>query len=573
MAILGDFPLKPNTMGKIQVAFSLLVVFSGLFFNAESANGQNFSKADTLLGSLNPMRTCYDVTHYTLDIKILPTQQYIEGTVDIAFNAVSKSIELQVDLASNMMVKEIAFEGQKVDYDRLKGTRAIQVHLPHELVPGGAYALSVKYNGRPQVAKQAPWDGGFVWSSDSNNHHWIGVACEGEGASMWWPCKDHLSDEPDSVRMIFTVPKGLIAVGNGRLVAEKETDKWESFTWVVKNPINTYNVTLNIADYAHIHDTHVSQIDGDTLDLDYYVLSYNKKIAQRQFRQVKTMLECFEQFFGKYPFYEDGYKLVETPYLGMEHQSAIAYGNHYLPGYLGRDDSKLGFDYVIVHESGHEWFGNSISSDDLAALWIHESFTTYSEAIYIECMSTYEDAIDYLLMQKDYIANNYPILGPTGVHFDGWARDSDQYYKGSWMLQTLRAALNDDEAWFALLRDYVRVFRHQVTNTQEVIDFFNERLPFNAGAVMYQYLRHTKVPTLQYRIKEQKKKRYALEYRWQADESGFDLPIIVYLDNGQPLEINPTGEWQTIHITGFKAENLSIDTRHFYVHAIQLDHP
>lgn len=573
MAILGFFSDKPNAMGKIKRLIQLVSIGFLLMLSCVPAWSQTFTKADSLLGSLNPLRSCYEVKHYVLDLMVHVDNQFLEGEVEIGFEAVSKTDRLQIDLAENMEITGMLWYDKMLEYKRVEGTRAIIVYLDQMLDPGEHYVLTVRYSGHPQAAKHAPWDGGFVWSADTNNNHWVGVACEGEGASIWWPCKDHLSDEPDSVRMIYTVPKGLTAVGNGKLISKEEENKWERFTWEVANPINNYNVTLNIAKYAHIQDHYVSAIDGDTLNLDYYVLDYNREVATRQFQQVKPMLDCFEAKLGKYPFYEDGYKLVETPYLGMEHQSAIAYGNHYLKGYLGRDDSKIGFDYIVIHESGHEWFGNSISTDDIAALWIHESFTTYTEALYVECQSSYEEAIDYLHVQRGYVVNRNPILGPTGVHFDGWNHDSDQYYKGSWMLQTLRAALNDDEAWFDLLREFVETFHHRITNTEEVIAFFDKRLPFDAEPVMYEYLRHAKIPTLEYQIVPQRKKQYKVRFRWKAEEEGFNLPVDIMMDDGQTIRIHPTTEWDELNVVGFKPGNLTVDARHFFINAKNLDTP
>lgn len=526
-----------------------------------------FTHADSLRGFLFPERSCYDVTYYKLLLEVDPSARSIKGVVDITYEVVEPTARIQIDLYENWEVSRVV---QDADIkERTREGSALFLDFHQELERGAVRTVTIDYSGTPQEAENAPWDGGFVWSQDPDGEPWIGVACEGDGASLWWPCKDHLSDEPDSVRITVKVPSNLKAVCNGML--EKHFDDGNglaSYTWFVSNPINNYNVTLNIADYAHFSDTFYGEYGP--LPLDYWVLKSNLEKAKKHFEQVKPMLACFEEHFGPYPFYEDGYKLVETPYLGMEHQSAIAYGNNYLKGYSGMDWSGTGFDYIIIHESGHEWFGNSLSAPDLAELWIHESFTTYSEAIYLECMYDYQTAIDYLNVQRLFISNRAPIVGPLGVAFDNF-QDTDMYYKGAFMLQTVRKVINNDSMWFALLRDFCETFWHQIIETQDVIDFFSQLSGSNLQPVFEQYLFGSTIPRLEYKLKE-KRSDLEISYRWASVGDDFTMPAeISYSPIGTVWErITATSSWQKLKVPGAKAADFKLNTEEFYIKAKEL---
>ncbi|MEM7040394.1 MAG: M1 family metallopeptidase, partial [Bacteroidota bacterium] len=368
--------LSHSILPQLHRHFFLLGVFFLLGCVGQTVFSQvQFSRKDSLRGALRAERTCYDVHYYDLTVKVDPETQRIKGQNDIHFHAIADFETLQVDLFENMLIDEITYEGKKLEYRR--EFNAVFIDFPEPVRARKMGVLSIAFGGTPTVAARAPWDGGFVWKKDKNGKHWVGVACEGTGASLWWPNKDHLSDEPDSMAIHLIAPLGYKAISNGQLRSVKDLDvKWTQWNWFVSYPINNYNVTVNIADYAHIKDTYKNA--SGTHNLDYYVLSYNEEKARKHFEQVKPMLRVFEDFFGEYPFWRDGYALVETPYLGMEHQGAIAYGNHYLPGYNGHDPLDLKWDYIIIHESGHEWWGNSVSCRDHAELWIRESFCTYS---------------------------------------------------------------------------------------------------------------------------------------------------------------------------------------------------
>ncbi len=505
-----------------------------------------FTKADTLRGQLNEFRSCYDVYFYDLDIKVDVAEQRISGSNKIYFTAVKDFEKMQLDLYENMAINRILMNGKKLSFERLGN--AFFVDLPRQK-EGVQSMLQVFYEGEPIVAINPPWNGGFAWRKDENDNDWVGVACEGDGASLWWPNKDHLSEEPDSMSIKVAVPDDLMCVANGNLRhQEKLGNGYTRYDWFVQYPINNYNVTVNIGDYVHFSDTYTAQ-DGATLPLDYYVLSYNEEKARKHFKQVNGVLECFEHYFGKYPFWEDGFALVETSYLGMEHQGAIAYGNDYMRGYKGgMIPPDMDWDYIIVHETGHEYWGNSISANDLAQMWIHESFTTYMEALYVECEYSYEDAIRYLDGQRDMIRNEEPILGPADVNWENWS-GSDHYFKGAWVLHTLRHAIGDDELWFDILKSFYEANAISNVETESWIAYVNERTGKDYSDFFEQYLWYPSPPKLLYRL-EETDKGLKFSYRWEAGVDGFDMPILV----GEP------GNYKRVYpVTTQKKETLFED--------------
>lgn len=521
----------------------------------------SFTKADTLRGALRPERTCYDVHYYALDVRIDPRKKAIRGFVDINYTAVSDFERLQIDLFENMTIDRILHQDKELSYTR--EYNAVFVDFPAVQEAGSEGRIRVHYHGRPTVAANAPWDGGFVWSEDRRGRDWIAVACEGTGASLWWPNKDHLSDEPDSMLISLTVPNGLMAVANGNLLDVDEGSKETRYDWFVSYPIDNYNVTLNIGHYAHFSDAYYAD-DGDTLALDYYVIDYNEARAKEHFEQTKTVLACYEKYLDKYPFWEDGFAMVETPYLGMEHQSAIAYGNQYMRGYLGgmipRD---MDWDYIIVHETGHEYFGNSIGCHDMAEMWIQESFTTYLEAVYVEYTMSYDDANRYLAKQQLFIYNQEPIIGPKGVNWDHW-KGSDHYFKGSWVLHTLRHAIGDDEKWWAIFKGFYREHSLSLVTTEDFLAYVNEATGNDWTAFFDQYLRYPQPPLLEYQL-EEKGKNLKVRYRWVTDVEQFVMPVVV--GNGEKeITILPnTSEWQEAVLFNSKASDFKVATDRFLI--------
>lgn len=519
-----------------------------------SLYSQNFSRRDSLQGGLRPERTNFDVQRYDLNITIDPNRKHINGYNDITFTVIENTSRIQLDLFENMKVEAIEHNGKKLDY--VRDHDAVFITFSSILKKGKTEKLRFYYSGNPIIARNAPWDGGFVFSKDNNGKPWIGVAVQGTGASLWYPVKDHQTDEPDNGASIkVAVPNGLMNVSNGRFKGSEDLKNgYTRWDWEVKNPINNYDITVNIADYAHIHDN----LNG--LDLDYYVLRANEEKAKKHFEEVKPMMECFQSKFGEYPFIEDGYKLVETPYLGMEHQSAVAYGNKYKKGYLGRDISYTGvglsFDYITIHETGHEWFGNSITSKDIADMWIHEGFTTYSESVFVECTQGYEKAMKYINGQRMSVVNDKPIIGIFGVNKEG---SGDMYFKGALMLNTLRSVINDDTKWWALILKYSETYKKQIIDTETVVNFFNKESGIDLTSVFNQYLRYKKIPLLQYRLN-----KGSLEYRWQTEEKDFIMPVEFTIDN-KTVRVNASNDWKSVKTNATSIDDIKPTTTRFYI--------
>lgn len=516
-----------------------------LCLGMQQLSAQSFTRKDSLQGSLRPERTCFDVQRYDLNITINPDERSIIGFNDITFTTVESIQKIQLDLFENMQVDSIVFNFKKLTYSR--EFDAVFIDFPERLIVGTEHTLRFYYSGKPKVAKRAPWDGGFVYKKDSKGNPFIGVAVQGTGASLWYPVKDHQTDEPNRGASVkVAVPNGLMNVSNGRYLGNEDLKNgYTRWDWEVKSPINNYNIVINIADYVHIHENH------NGLDLDYYVLRENETKARKHFEEVKPMMDCFQDKFGTYPFVEDGFKLVETSYLGMEHQSAVAYGNKYLKGYMGNDMTGTGvgllFDYITIHETGHEWFGNSITSKDIADMWIHESFTTYSEAVFVECEFGYEKAMQYINGQKKMVGNQKPIIGQFGVNYK--TGNSDMYYKGALMLNTLRHSIGDDEKWWEMLRKYSETYRHQIIETKDVVTFFSEETGTDLTPFFNQYLNYTNLPILEFRVHKKN-----LEARWISNVTNFEMPIEYQIDT-KKNRIVITNDW--IKIPNVKSkENL-----------------
>ncbi len=529
------------------------ILFSTLLLaGLQSVSAQHFTRKDSLQGGLRPERTSFDVQRYDLNIKINPEEKTIVGYNDIALKITEPTQKIQLDLFDNMKVDSIVFNKKQLPYKREH--HAVFIDFPAMMPKGAEGKIRFYYSGKPIIARNAPWDGGFVFKTDTQNKPWIGVAVQGTGASLWYPVKDTQSDEPDfGASVKVAVPNGLMNVSNGRFLGSEDLKNgYTRWDWEVKSPINTYNITVNIADYVHIHDNHKG------LDLDYYVLRANEAKARKHFEEVKPMMDCFQSKFGTYPFKEDGYKLVETPYLGMEHQSAVAYGNKYLKGYLGMDRSYTGigmtFDYITIHETGHEWFGNSVTSKDIADMWIHEAFTTYSEAVFVECTLGYDKAIQYINGQKMNVSNDKPIIGHYGVNHEG---SGDMYDKGSLLLNTIRHIINDDAKWWRMMLKYSETYRHKIIETQTVVDFFNKESGLNLTPVFDQYLRYKDVPVLEYR---QHKKN--VEVRWKTDVKNFTMPV-EYTINGKPSRLNANNDWQKLPVKT-TSDKVNFNTKKMY---------
>lgn len=535
--------------------FPILLVLFGLNTSCSqvlSDKQQKYTEADSLRGSLRAERA-YDVLKYHLQVRVDPEEKYISGFNNITFLTEQELPLMQIDLFENMKVDSIIHQNNPLKYERKHN--AVFVEFEEPLKSGVLDSVKFFYSGNPIIAENAPWDGGFVFEKDDDENHWIAAAVQGTGASLWYPNKDHQSDEPEEVLIEAEVPNGLMNVSNGRFMGKKDLgDGFTRWSWKVTNPINNYNVVLNIGNYVHFKDSY------QDLDLDYYVLPYNLEKAKKQFEEVKPMMECFYEKFGEYPFVKDGFKLVETPYLGMEHQSVVAYGNEYKNGYLGSDLSGTGiglrFDFIIIHESGHEWFGNSITAKDIADMWIHEGFTAYSEAVYIECRWGKEDALEYLKGTRKGIGNRTPIIGDYGVNSEG---SGDMYYKGASLLNTIRSIYNDDELWWKTLKDYTETYKHQIIDTKTTENFFDKATEVDLKPVFDQYLRHSKIPVLQF-----KKIGTQVYYRWQKTVEDFNMPVDVFV-KGKEIRLYPTDEWMPFSEMVKDKNDIKVNNLKFYI--------
>ncbi len=535
-----------------------ILIFSILLFSTFSAFSQlknlTFSRADSLRGTLSPLRSAYDINYYHLDIKLDIGNKFISGSNLFRFTADQDLSRLQFDLFDNLVIEKVLFHDKEIPFSR--EFNAVFIDFPSLIKKGSKDEFTVFYSGNPSIAKRAPWDGGFTFSQDKLGKPWVSVSCQRFGASSWWPNKDHQADEVDSMTISVTVPQGLMDVSNGRLLSVEKIDAdYTRYNWFVSYPINNYNVSLNVADYVHFGDT----FEGEkgNLTLDYYVLKENLEKAKKQFNaNVKPMLKVFENWFGPYPFYRDGYKLIETPYLGMEHQSAVAYGNKYLNGYMGRDLSGTGlgmkWDYIIIHESGHEWFGNNITAKDIADMWIHEGFTMYSEGLYVESREGKTAGAKYIAGIRQNIRNDIPLIGPYGVNTEG---SGDMYYKGANLIHMTRILIDDDVKWRGILRGLNNEFGLKTTTTEEIVNYINKNSGKDLSRVYDQYLRYAPIPVLEYKVEGRQ-----ISYRWQANVPGFDMPIRIKTENKYQW-IKPESEWKKMKLNSA----FSPDTENFYI--------
>ncbi len=524
-------------------------------------SGTTFTHQDTLRGSITKERAWWDLKYYNLDVKVNPADSTITGSNTIQYKVLQPNTVMQIDLQQPMEITKVTQDGTELKYKR--DGNVFFITLASAQNTGSTKEIKVFYHGKPKVAVNPPWDGGITWKKDKNGNNFIASSCQGLGASVWWPNKDHMYDEVEGMKISVNVPGKLTDVSNGRLENVKTLkDGTKTYTWVVKNPINNYGVNINIGDYVTFSEKYKGE-KGD-LDCTYYVLKDNLAKAKTQFKDVPRMLKAFEHWFGPYPFYEDSYKLVETPYLGMEHQSCVTYGNGYKNGYLGRDLSGTGwglkFDFIIIHESGHEWFANNITYKDIADMWIHESFTCYSESLFLEYYYGKDAGAEYVRGIRKNIQNDKPIIGNYDVNNEG---SGDMYYKGSNMLQTLRQLVNDDVKWRTILRGLNSTFYHQTVTTKQIEDYLSQQTGFDLNSFFNQYLRDTRIPTLEYSFLGN-----TLKYRWTNMVTGFEMPLKVLI-NGTEVNLHPKSDWKELN-SPFKIEKVEVD-KNFYVLSNKID--
>ena len=556
--------MRPTTLVSAALVSLILPAAAG------AQDTTHFTHADTLRGDINaPGRAWWDAEFYDLHVAVNPADSSVSGWNAITYRVVSAPREMQLDLREPIAIDSVVQDGRHVAARR--DSNAFFVRLPDAGRVGGRGTVTVYFHGRPRVAHHAPWDGGVVWTRDSLGNTYVASAVEGFGASGWWPLKDTEADEPDSQRVAITIPDPIIDVSNGRLRSvthhPDHTTTWE---WFVTNPINSYDVALNAGSYTHFG--WIYEGENGPLTMDFWPLAYHRQAAEQQFKQANAMMSCFEHWFGPYPWYRDGYKLVETPHLGMEHQSAVAYGNRYQNGYLGTDLSGTGlgllWDFIIVHESAHEWWGNSLTSKDHADMWIHESFANYAEAIYTECRFGKEAGAKYQIGSRKRVRNDKPIVGHFGVNDEG---SGDMYYKGGNMLHTIRQLVNDDEKWRGILRGLQSTFRHQTVTGKQVEDYISQQAGMDLSPVFAEYLTTTMIPSLEYRVENG-----TLAYRWTDVVPNFAMPVRVTLggstltrggstvvEGGDSVVLHPTAQWQTMPTTIRDASQLHVDENYY----------
>lgn len=543
--------MKSKTFRILSLSF-LAMIIAGIF----PLMAQNqFTNQDTLRGSITPERAWWDLTYYHLDVSVQIEDRTISGNNLVQYKVLEPFRVMQIDLQEPLDISSIEQDGEKLKFRR-EGS-AFFITLKKKQTPDAINTLKIWYSGKPVVAANPPWDGGFTWTTDSNGTPFVATSNQGIGASVWWPNKDHPYDEPDSMLISVTTPDSLMDVSNGRLRGmDENSDNTKTWHWFVSNPINSYGVNINIGDYVHFSEAYEGE--KGMLDLNYYVLRENLEKAKEQFKQVKPMMDAFEYWFGPYPFYEDGYKLVEAPYLGMEHQSSVTYGNGYENGYRGRDLSGSGwgmkFDFIIIHESGHEWFANNITYADVADMWVHEGFTNYSESLYLDYHYGEQAANEYVQGLRLGIQNDRPLIGKYGVNHRG---SGDMYNKGGNLLHTLRQVADSDSLWRQTLRGLNRQFYHQTVTSKKIEHYISEKLGRDLGPVFDQYLRDVKIPILEYAFRNGN-----LMYRWGNAVTGFNMPVDVTL-NGKPIRLEPTTSFNAMETDEASNYTLSIDPNYY----------
>jgi len=542
-----------NYFGGVFIAFLF-----GFAANAQGLLNKSeivFTHQDTLRGSITKERAWWDLKYYHLDIKVNPIDKTITGSNTVRYTVLAESNKMQIDLQEPMQISKVTQDGKEQKFVRDGNAFFIELSASQKI--GETKEIVISFGGKPKEAVNPPWDGGITWKKDKNGKDFIASSCQGLGASVWWPCKDHMYDEVENMLLSINVPGNLTDVSNGRLQSVKaEKDGSKTFNWYVSNPINNYGVNINIGDYVNFSEKYKGE--KGNLDCNYYVLRDNLAAAKVQFKDVPKMLKAFEHWFGPYPFYEDSYKLVEAPYLGMEHQSCVTYGNGFKNGYLGRDWSGTGwglkFDYIIIHESGHEWFANNITYKDIADMWIHESFTDYSEALFVEYYYGKDAGAEYVRGIRRNIRNDKPIIGQYDVNNEG---SGDMYFKGANILHTLRQIVDNDEKWRSILRGLNSTFYHQTVTTKQIEDYLSQQVGIDLNPFFNQYLRTTQIPTLEYSFTES-----TLKYRWTNTVPNFNMPIKVLI-NGSEVTLNPKSDWTELD-SPFAIEKVEVD-KNFYV--------
>jgi len=539
--LFGTAPLFPETASPAQRSSS----------EPTSHSDNEPTSTDILRGAYGTYRANNDVLFYHLDVRVDPAKKFITGKNTIRFKMLKDDTRIQLDLNDRLKIDKVLLGATTLHYQRDSG--AVFVDFPETLHAGHVYTIDFYYSGSPLHTGRF---GGFTFGEDPTGRPWVYTACEETGASIWWPNKDQWRDEVKNMRISISVPNGLVEVSNGKFMGKTDLgDGYTRWDWFVHYPINNYDVSLNIGNYQHFSDR------LGHLPLDFYALPADLEKAKQQFSQAKDMLRAYQHYFGEYPFKKDGYKLIEVPYSGMEHQTAVTYGNLFANGYLGRDWTGVGisprFDFIIIHESGHEWFGNSITAADRSDMWIHEGWTTYLESLYVEYMYGHDDALKYLNGYKPKVKNREPIITARGIN---GTPPQDEYFKGALFINTLRSIVNDDRRWWKILHSFYQHFKYQNIMTEDVVQYFNQQTGLDLTPVFNQYLRHAAIPILELKFDDNNK---TVAYRWKVDEPGFQMPVRVGRKGDWKI-IRPTTEWQTMPTT-LEKKDFDVATDLYYV--------
>lgn len=529
--------------------FCILVISAFSFIGT----AQTFTHQDSIRGSITPERSWWDLNEYVLKVKVNPDLRHIQGSNNISYTVLSEYQRMQIDLQQPMKIDSVISNGKHLNIEH--DGNAHYITLEEKQMIGDLNRLTIYFSGNPKVAVRAPWDGGFSWSEDRNGNSFVATSCQGLGASVWWPCKDHMYDEAEHMTISVTTPSHLMDVSNGQLINTEKKGDWTTYTWEVTNPINNYGVNVNIGDYTHFGETYLGE--KGPLKVDYYVLKDDLDKAKKQFKQTSMMLEAFEHWFGPYPFYEDGFKLVQVPYLGMEHQSSVTYGNKFENGYLGTDLSETGwglkFDFIIIHEAGHEWFANNITYKDAADMWIHEGFTAYSENLYLNYHFSKEASAEYVIGTRKRIKNDIPIIGTYDVNSEG---SGDMYYKGANILHMIRTMINDDEKWRTILRGLNEEFYHETVSTEQIENYITQHSGIDLSSFFNQYLRRANIPTLEYKVNGK-----LVEYRFKNVVDQFQVPFDFKID-GELNRTVGTDYWQKLDLKR-KPKNINVPVDYY----------
>jgi aminopeptidase N len=534
-------------MNAIKVKLTILCFSLGFNLSAQTiAVKPIYTNADSLRGTLTKERTWWDVQRYELSFKPDFASKTIAGDNVIAYKVVKANagdIKMQIDLQEPLIIDSVLYN-DKTSLEFSKSASVWYVTVPAQKL-AASNSVRIYYHGKVHQAIRAPWDGGFIFEQDSLKRPYMTVACQGLGASIWYPNKDHQSDEPDKgASLTMTVPDTLTAIGNGRLVFKKQnTDGTATYKYNVVNPISNYCIIPYIGKYVNFKEQYKGE--KGPLSVNYWVLDYNLQKAKTYMPdQVHKMFQALEHWFGPYPFYEDGYQLIDASHTGMEHQSAVSYGNGYKFGYRGRDASGYGWgmkwDFIIIHESGHEWFGNNITTKDLADMWVHEGFTNYSETLFTEYHFGKQAGNEYNYGIRKGIRNDKPIIPDYNVNAMG---SGDMYPKGGNMIHSIRHSMDNDQLFRSILRGLNKEFYHQTVTTAQVESYISKQAGYDYSKVFNQYLRTIQTPVLNYYIKDAK-----VYYKWTDCVEGFNLPIVMGTGKGR-VKFIPSASWQNQSVT------------------------